>query len=120
MSTPARKSFQQYLDGDAETECLSEGLFNKGFAIAQQMRFNSNKTTLKSLLSKVHYELNEVLHTDNTSDKIDRLAKGLLAVGDALQVQAELLNNIINVTVVDAVLTDDVEAAVKKALNQRR
>lgn len=119
MRNKSRKSFQEYL-GNPDLECINEGLFNKGFAIAQQVRFNSNKTALKSLLSKVHYELNEVLHSDDTAEKLNRLAKGLLAVGDALQVQAEMLNNIINVTVVDAVLTDDADAAVKKAFDQRR
>ena len=115
-----RKSFKQFLRSKEQPASITEELVNKGFAVGQQARFQSKKTSLKSALSKARSEWSVAIQAGDASKKIDALAVGLQNLADAIELQGELLNHIINVSVANVLMSDDVGTVVKKALAQRR
>lgn len=102
-----RKSFAEHLKNQSETEPLQESLFSKGYAIGQQGRFNSTKSQLKSTISKVDTAAKAAKMSTDLGEKLNHFADASLYLGDAIILQAEMLSNVMNVSVTNTLLADD-------------
>jgi hypothetical protein len=102
-----RKSFAEHLKNQDKVEHIQESLFSKGFAIGQQGRFNSAKTQLKSALSRVDTAAKAAKMSTDLNEKINHFADATLYLSDAIILQAELLTNVMSVSVANTLLADD-------------
>lgn len=115
-----RQSFKEFLRQSAKEKELSEEMVGKGFAVGQQARFASKRTALHSQLSKAQNNFADATRSSDLAEKIDALAGGFQLLAAAIDQQGDLLNHILNVSVADVLLSDDVGTALKKHLAQRR
>lgn len=102
-----RKSFAEHLRNQDNIEPLQESLFSKGYAIGQQGRFNSTKSQLKSALSRLDTAAKAAKISTDIDDQLKHFADAALYLSDAIILQAELLTNVMNVSVANTLLADD-------------
>ena len=106
-----RKRFKEY----ASPSPLAESsLFSKGFAIGQQARFTSTKAQLKSILQKVQTAARSAKNAEEAETKLNYISEAIIQLSEALETDAELKTNIMNVSVAITLLANDLSQPKKK------
>ena len=88
----------------------------KGFAIGQQARFNSARTKVNSLVSRLQNTTDRGRSSDDLSIKTDSVLESNLLLGLLLQTLSELESYTIAVAVSDVLLNDDTSAVLKREI----
>ena len=115
------KRFREFTHSATQDEDLQESsLLNKGFALTQGTRHRNAANKLLTSANKISSISSRGKSASDVSSKLNYLFDALIEFSRALENQATMSSANVNVSVASAVLSQDTQKAVAKALTKNR